>query len=93
VDGAAEVIQDGVNGYLVEPRDLEGMAERILRILVDPAAVRRGRPQALPVEFDIHEMVRLQEREYDRLLGPLDERYRLSISAGCGTSTGNQRSC
>ncbi len=65
VDGAAEVVQDGVNGYLVDPGDVRGLAERVLSLLNRPEqAARMGQAgRSLPAEFDIHEMVRQQERE------------------------------
>jgi hypothetical protein len=40
--------------------------------------------RSLPLEFDIHEMVRQQEREYERLLAGLAERNLLSAQAGSG---------
>ncbi len=45
----------------------------------------RGR--ALPAQFDITEMVRQQEREYDRLLMACDQRRLLSEPSACGTGT------
>lgn len=59
VDGTSEVIIDGVNGYLVEPADVKGMAERVIRLLSDPVMARMmGRAgQDLPKEFDINYMV------------------------------------
>jgi glycosyltransferase involved in cell wall biosynthesis len=88
VDGAAEVVRDGVNGYLVEPGDVLGLAERVLALLNDPAkAIRMGRNgQELPDEFDIRSMVRRQEREYEQLLHELEQRKSLSIAQGYGTS-------
>lgn len=70
VDGAAEVVRDGVNGYLVEPGDVGRMAKEVLALLRDPERARQmGRQgQALAEEFDIHQMVRRQEAEYERLL-------------------------
>ncbi|HJU06191.1 MAG TPA: glycosyltransferase family 4 protein [Nitrospiraceae bacterium] len=70
VDGAPEVIRDGINGYLLEPGDVAGLADRVLYLLTHPAdATRMGRnAQSVPPEFDIHEMVRRQEREYERLI-------------------------
>src|SRR5262245_36436750 len=38
MDGAPEVIRDGVSGYLVPPRDGAAMAERSLALLREPAA-------------------------------------------------------
>jgi glycosyltransferase involved in cell wall biosynthesis len=70
VDGAAEVVREGVTGFLTEPGDVRALAERVLHVLAHPEeAERMGRNgQALPLEFDIHEMVRQQEREYDKLI-------------------------
>ena len=70
VDGAAEVVQEGVNGYLIEPGDVHGLANRVLSLLADPdTTVRMGRNgQSLPAEFDIYEMVRQQELEYEHLV-------------------------
>ena len=91
VDGAAEVIRDGVNGYLVEAGDVRGLADRVLALLNDPRkALQMGHNgQALPDEFDIRNMVRRQEREYERLLHELEERKSLRVAQGCGTSTSN----
>lgn len=69
-DGAAEVIRDGVNGFLVEPGNLSRMAKEVLGLLAAPELARTmGRQgQALAEEFDIHQMVRRQEEEYERLI-------------------------
>ncbi len=70
VDGAAEVIRDGINGYLLAPGDVPGLADRVLALLANPtlAADMGKRGGSLPPEFDIHDMVRRQEEEYGRLL-------------------------
>ncbi len=70
VDGAPEVIRDGINGYLLEPGDVNGLAERVVFLLAHPNhAKQMGRnAESVPPEFDIHEMVRQQEREYERLV-------------------------
>ena len=70
VGGTAEVIRDGVNGYLLAPGDVQGLADRILALLTNPtmAADMGKRGESLPPEFDIHDMVRRQEEEYERLL-------------------------
>ncbi len=76
VDGAAEVVQDGVNGYLLAPGDVQGMADRVIALLANPTmAADMGRKGAsLPPEFDIHDMVRRQEQEYGRLLAAINPR-------------------
>jgi glycosyltransferase involved in cell wall biosynthesis len=71
VDGADEVIKDGANGYLLEPGDVIGIAERVRRLLDDlDLRVAMGRRAAadLSMEFDIYEMVRRLESEYDQLI-------------------------
>jgi len=37
VGGIPEVVEDGVNGFLVEPGDVDGLAERVSQLIVDPA--------------------------------------------------------
>lgn len=41
VDGAAEAVKEGVNGYLCQPRDVEALADRVGALLDDPALRRR----------------------------------------------------
>ncbi len=69
VDGSPEAIADGVNGFVREPGDIEGMAQAVLTLLRDPDLRRRmgteGRRRV--GEFDIHEMVRRQEELYQQL--------------------------
>jgi 1,2-diacylglycerol 3-alpha-glucosyltransferase len=37
---APEVMEDGVNGYLVAPRDIDAMADRLVLLLRDPVEAR-----------------------------------------------------
>lgn len=87
VDGAAEVVRDGVNGYLLAPGDIQGLADRVLSLLANPtlAADMGRRGESLPPEFDIHDMVRRQEAEYDRLLAGIKAQNSLSATQGYGT--------
>jgi glycosyltransferase involved in cell wall biosynthesis len=76
VDGAEEVIRDGEHGYLLDPGDVSGMADRVLRLLNDVQlrnAMGQRAATGIPVEFDIHHMVSLQEQEYERLLASLPD--------------------
>ncbi len=70
VDGSPEAILDGVNGFVVEPRDVEGMATRVVQLLRDPQLRSRmgeeGRKRVQ--EFDIDHMVRKQEEFYLELV-------------------------
>jgi len=70
VDGSAEAIRDGVDGFLCKPHDHVSVTRRILELLADPErAQSMGRAGSLNVtEFDRDVMVRDQEVLYRRLL-------------------------
>jgi glycosyltransferase involved in cell wall biosynthesis len=36
IDGAREVVLDNQTGYLVSPRDVKGLAEAIIKLVIDP---------------------------------------------------------
>jgi len=71
VGGLPEVIRDGVDGYLVPPRDVKTMAERALDVLTDPDRRERmgraARARALS-EFCSSKIIPLYERLYEELL-------------------------
>jgi glycosyltransferase involved in cell wall biosynthesis len=60
VDGAPEAIEEGVNGFLVAPGDIDGMVEKIITLLDEPERLkemgRKGSEKVFP-EFDIDLMV------------------------------------
>jgi len=62
VDGTPEIIRDGKNGYLVEPRDPDAFCDALERALetrpLDPEDIERVR------DWDADEMVRSQEKFY-----------------------------
>ncbi len=71
IGGIPEVIQEGVNGFLVSPGSTEQLAEAI-RMLVDDQALRtgmgiRGR-QVYEEKFTMSKMTELVETMYDELL-------------------------
>jgi glycosyltransferase involved in cell wall biosynthesis len=70
VDGASEVIRDGINGFLCDPGDVGGLAERAMFLLRHPDEAKRmgHNAESISSEFDIYEMVLRQEREYERLM-------------------------
>ncbi len=82
VDGAAEVVREGLTGFLTEPGYVLALAERVLHVLAHPEEAKRMglNGQALPLEFDIHEMVRQQEREYDTLLATLPRKREYGVT-------------
>lgn len=69
VDGVAEVIRDGTNGFLVPEGDSAALAARVVELIEDGALCRRfaeaGRDGL--EEWDREEMVRRQERLYLQL--------------------------
>jgi glycosyltransferase involved in cell wall biosynthesis len=70
VDGTPEVVRDGVNGFLVEAGDVDGLADRVMALLTDDELHDRtalAAPHGLE-EFDIDLMVRQQEDLYRWLL-------------------------
>ena len=47
IGGASEIIEEGVNGFLFDPADLDGLVERLART-ADPARLARMRAAARP---------------------------------------------
>ncbi len=70
VDGTAEILRDGDNAFVAAPGDRAALAERVLRLLGDPALGVEMVARATPLldEFDIDAMVRAQADLYRRLL-------------------------
>jgi len=72
VGGIPEVIQDGVEGYLVPPRDVRTMAARALDILTDPARraqMGKAARQRAANNFCSTKIIPLYEKLYERVLG------------------------
>ncbi|MGD0922051.1 MAG: N-acetyl-alpha-D-glucosaminyl L-malate synthase BshA [Terriglobia bacterium] len=71
VGGLPEVITDGVEGYLVPPRDVETMAARTLEILTSPERHKQmskaARQRAL-AQFCSTKIIPLYEKLYERVL-------------------------
>jgi glycosyltransferase involved in cell wall biosynthesis len=67
VDGSPEAVFEGETGYLAEPRDVETLSDRVLRLLEDGTLRRRmgraGFERVYP-DFCDHEMVRRIEEVY-----------------------------
>jgi glycosyltransferase involved in cell wall biosynthesis len=70
VDGTPEAVTDGLNGFLVDPHDVRGMAEKIVYLLnhSEKARAMGVRGKGMTGEFDIRKMVSEQEKLYLSLL-------------------------
>ncbi len=72
VGGLPEVIQDGVNGFLHDPEDLDGMAASAISLLSDPA-LHRSVADAAAIrvrdDFCVDLVVPRYEEHYARVLG------------------------
>ena len=70
VDGNAEAVTDGINGFLVPPGDPPACAAGLLRLLGDPALARRmgQASQARAEEFSADKMVQDVAALYEALL-------------------------
>lgn len=67
----AEFVEDGVTGYLAEPRDVAGLAERLLVVLQQPADHRQAMRQAalaLARQHSIQNALTLHEQFYKNLV-------------------------
>jgi glycosyltransferase involved in cell wall biosynthesis len=65
-DGSPEAVQQGRTGFVFEPGDSAGIAEKTIYLLENPeqAHLMGQAAQALVAEFDIHKMVADQEAVY-----------------------------
>lgn len=72
-DWQGEFIVEGVNGFLVPDHDYQAMADRLLRIIRDPALRQRLskaiRERALR-QMDATEVARLERAAFDKVLSP-----------------------
>ena len=75
--GAAEFIQDGINGFLRDPDDIAGMAAAVLRVLGDPALQAQLAEDArrdASGEFGVSCVLKQYLDLYDRLLAGREPR-------------------
>jgi len=69
VDGTPEAVHDGVNGFVLPPGDINGIAEKIAYLLTHPEQAKQMgvEGQRRVQEFDIDRMVAQQAELYERL--------------------------
>lgn len=70
VGGVPETVKDGVNGFLVPPKDFHALAQRTLQLIENPSLAKRmgeaGKKMVYP-EFCVKEMVKKTEELYEDL--------------------------
>lgn len=69
--GVPELIKDGETGFLVPPRDLEALAEAVIRLLQDPALrAKMGRATrgSITSAYTVEAMVKSIEKVYHELI-------------------------
>jgi glycosyltransferase involved in cell wall biosynthesis len=81
--GIPEIVEDGATGFLVNERDVDGLADRLERLVRDQhlrAHMGRAARAKMEREFDNRVQVDELERLYDRVveLGPADARDKRS---------------
>ncbi len=71
VDGAREVIKNGINGFLVPPKDVASMAEKVVYLFKNEEKRKKMGIQSktmLSSSFDIDQMVKEIEKLYEQLV-------------------------
>lgn len=79
VGGTPEMVEDGVTGLLVPPRDAAALARAVGSLLADPArgrSIGRAAQQRAAERFSLEATVRATEQLYERLLRAVSERRR-----------------
>jgi colanic acid/amylovoran biosynthesis glycosyltransferase len=69
--GIPEIVEDGTTGFLVNERDIDGLADRLERLVRDPGLrlqMGRAARQKMEREFDNRVQVDELERLYDRAI-------------------------
>jgi len=94
VDGAPEAIEEGVNGRLLDPGDVEGMAGAIVDLVRSPDTRRGMGASGLSrsAAWDIDEMVRAQESLYLELLRGREGGDDILSPVAAGSAASNQGS-
>lgn len=68
VDGVAEVIDDGINGFLIPPGNIELMAQRVAAVLKNPALGRKLSQKGIETavkRFSVDDMISAIEKLYE----------------------------
>ncbi len=74
IGGLPEVVDHGVSGYLHDPDDLEGMAESVVRLMIDPelhARAAAASRQTAESRYADERIVPVYENYYREILAPV----------------------
>lgn len=77
VDGCADVVSDGINGYLVEPGAIDAMADRVCRLLADAG---------LRAQMGAEGLARVPEFDASRMVADMDGVYRELLASQTGSN-------
>lgn len=69
--GVNEIIQDGINGFLVTPKRPDVMARKVIELLDMPGTLKRmgfNAKSSVPEEFDLKRIVKAHEGLYEDLV-------------------------
>ena len=66
IGGPAEIVEDAETGFLVNPRDTEAVAERIIRLIKDEKLRKRMGRKARKIVVEKYSLEKISE-EYYRL--------------------------
>lgn len=71
VGGTPEVVEDGINGFLVEPQDVEGLKDKIEYILNADSReldkIREAAQRTIAEKFSLEKMVAEHEKIYEQI--------------------------
>jgi glycosyltransferase involved in cell wall biosynthesis len=70
VGGMADMLDDGVNGFLAAPRDVAGLVRGMVAVLADRHALAVAARDKAEQCFDINDVATIHSRLYESLLAP-----------------------
>jgi glycosyltransferase involved in cell wall biosynthesis len=68
--GASELVNDGGNGYLIEPKDPENIALKMESLISDPALIHQMsiKAETLATQIDVSKAIEILEKAIDAVV-------------------------